>query len=146
MCQASSVDSTLAGLCATCKYAAAIQSDRGSIFLRCALSFKDPRFAKYPRLPVLNCKGWEPAETPPPQAYDGGVPEHEIFYAIRQNREDARVLVSVSHEVPPDAQKLAAFPTPGQAIDFALEEVRRLNNTGASAEYVEPPDNLVGTG
>jgi hypothetical protein len=135
----------IAGLCATCKYAASIQSHRGSTFLRCDLSFKDPRFAKYPRLPVLHCDGWRRAD-PPPQAYDGGVPEHEIFYAIRQTRDDARVLVSVSHEVPEDAQKLGAFPTPGQAIDFALEEVRRLNGTGASAEYVEPPDDLVGAG
>ena len=146
MCQASCVDPKTDGLCAGCKHANVIRSDRGSRFLRCARSADDPRFAKYPRLPVLHCDGWEPAGARPLQVYDEGVPEHENFYAIRRTGEDARALITVSHEVPPGAKQLAAFPTPGQAIDFALDEVRRLNAAGTSAEYVEPPDDLVGTG
>jgi hypothetical protein len=47
------------GLCATCVHAQTITSDRGSIFVRCMLSDSDPRFAKYPRLPVTACAGWK---------------------------------------------------------------------------------------
>jgi hypothetical protein len=30
------------------------------VFWLCARSADDPRFAKYPRLPVLRCPGFEP--------------------------------------------------------------------------------------
>ena len=46
------------GLCKTCIYSRRIESDRGSIFFRCELSFEDSQFAKYPRLPVLICPGY----------------------------------------------------------------------------------------
>lgn len=48
-----------AGLCADCTHALHIESNRGSTFLFCQLSRSDPRFAKYPRLPVLSCSGYE---------------------------------------------------------------------------------------
>jgi hypothetical protein len=48
-----------AGLCADCTHANRITSDRGSEFIQCQLSFTDPRFAKYPRLPVIACLGYE---------------------------------------------------------------------------------------
>jgi hypothetical protein len=48
-----------AGLCATCAHVDIIRSDRGSIFYLCKLSACDPRFPKYPRLPVLACPGFE---------------------------------------------------------------------------------------
>ena len=48
------------GLCERCNHACRIESDRGSIFFRCELSFEDSRFAKYPRLPVLVCSGYRP--------------------------------------------------------------------------------------
>jgi hypothetical protein len=35
-----------------------IRNDRGSVFLMCQLSKTDPRFPKYPRLPVLTCEGY----------------------------------------------------------------------------------------
>jgi hypothetical protein len=47
-----------AGLCHDCQHARIIQSDRTSIFLQCQLSFTDPQFAKYPRLPVRTCRGY----------------------------------------------------------------------------------------
>jgi hypothetical protein len=47
------------GLCADCVHARTITSEKGSIFLQCRLSFSDSRFAKYPRLPVLRCSGYE---------------------------------------------------------------------------------------
>jgi len=37
-----------------------VTSARGSTFLLCGRSDHDPRFAKYPRLPVLACAGHEP--------------------------------------------------------------------------------------
>jgi len=51
------------GLCAACKHARVIRSDRGSIFYQCKLAATDPRFPLYPRLPVLQCEGYEKAET-----------------------------------------------------------------------------------
>jgi hypothetical protein len=42
-----------------------ITSDRGSVFYLCERSFTDPRFDKYPRLPMLDCWGYE--EAAPPQ-------------------------------------------------------------------------------
>jgi len=47
------------GICADCIHARQITSDRASTFLQCQLSFTDPQFAKYPRLPVLSCSGCE---------------------------------------------------------------------------------------
>jgi hypothetical protein len=49
-----------AGLCADCVNARRVESSRGSVFLLCELSRSDPRFAKYPRLPVLSCSGYTP--------------------------------------------------------------------------------------
>jgi hypothetical protein len=46
------------GLCATCVHLRMVRSDRGSAFYRCLLSARDPRFPKYPRLPVLACPGY----------------------------------------------------------------------------------------
>ena len=51
-----------AGLCADCTYALSVESARGSTFLLCELSRSDPRFTKYPRLPVLSCAGYEKDE------------------------------------------------------------------------------------
>ncbi len=48
-----------AGLCADCVHAKKIRSERGSEFILCQLSASDPNFAKYPRLPVLQCDGYE---------------------------------------------------------------------------------------
>jgi hypothetical protein len=47
------------GLCAGCKFAEHIRSSKGSTFLLCGLSKTDPRFSKYPRLPVLTCSGYQ---------------------------------------------------------------------------------------
>lgn len=55
-------DQANAGLCATCANMRRIVSDRGSVFYLCELSKVDPRFAKYPRLPVRECGGYEIAD------------------------------------------------------------------------------------
>ena len=50
------------GLCAACRHMRVIRSDRRMVFYLCALSAVDPRFPKYPRLPVLSCAGYAPPE------------------------------------------------------------------------------------
>ena len=45
-----------------CRNARIVESRRGSRFWLCALSRVDPRFPKYPRLPVLACAGYTPGE------------------------------------------------------------------------------------
>jgi hypothetical protein len=47
------------GLCRTCRHAAVIVSDRGSRFFRCERSKSDPRFPRYPPLPVVSCIGYD---------------------------------------------------------------------------------------
>ncbi len=46
------------GLCARCHHARVLESQRSHFFL-CELSRKDPRFAKYPPLPVRQCAGFQ---------------------------------------------------------------------------------------
>jgi len=48
-----------AGLCSTCQNVRQIESSKGSVFLLCELSKTDPRFKKYPSLPVISCSGYE---------------------------------------------------------------------------------------
>jgi len=47
------------GLCTTCVFMRKIHSDRGSTFYLCQRSATDLSFPKYPRLPVLQCRGYE---------------------------------------------------------------------------------------
>jgi hypothetical protein len=47
------------GLCADCIHSRRIESDRKAVFFLCQLAFSDPRFKKYPRLPVRVCEGYE---------------------------------------------------------------------------------------
>jgi len=51
------------GLCASCAHAQVVTSTRGSRFYLCRLSATDPRFPKYPSLPVRVCSGYEPFKT-----------------------------------------------------------------------------------
>jgi hypothetical protein len=48
------------GLCGTCVSARVVRSDRGAEFVMCEKSKTDPRFTRYPRLPMLRCAGYEP--------------------------------------------------------------------------------------
>ncbi|MSR83127.1 MAG: hypothetical protein EXS58_09415 [Candidatus Latescibacteria bacterium] len=49
------------GLCAHCQHLRRVHSERGSTFYMCRRAATDPRFPKYPPLPVLTCPGYEPA-------------------------------------------------------------------------------------
>ena len=50
------------GLCGTCCHARVQQNARGSSFWRCARADTDPRFLRYPPLPVRSCAGHESGE------------------------------------------------------------------------------------
>jgi hypothetical protein len=51
------------GLCAGCRHMRRVHSERGSNFYLCEKGLKsEPGFAKYPRLPVLKCSGFETDE------------------------------------------------------------------------------------
>lgn len=52
-------DTKMAGLCSMCLHVSLIHSDRGGRFYQCRRSFTDSDYAKYPRLPVLSCNGFE---------------------------------------------------------------------------------------
>jgi hypothetical protein len=52
------------GLCAQCRHARTVTTKR-STFLRCELAKTDPRFPRHPRLPVLQCAGFEEKGTQP---------------------------------------------------------------------------------
>jgi len=48
-----------AGLCGACLYRRVVVSGKGSRFVLCERSRTDPRYAKYPPLPVVRCEGFE---------------------------------------------------------------------------------------
>ena len=59
-----------AGLCDSCVHQKLVHTTRGSTFSLCERSKTDPRYAKYPRLPVERCPGFErtePVTAPPPR-------------------------------------------------------------------------------
>jgi hypothetical protein len=51
-----------AGLCRACAHATVVTTDRGSTFYLCERSKTDPRFPRYPRLPVVACIGYDEKE------------------------------------------------------------------------------------
>jgi len=50
---------TIPGLCAACRHGRQTGNKRGSSFWLCERSATDPRFVRYPQLPVLACPGFE---------------------------------------------------------------------------------------
>lgn len=59
-------DRTALGLCAHCRYRREQRSHRGSVFHRCARADSDASFVRYPPLPQLRCRGYEPEEDEAP--------------------------------------------------------------------------------
>jgi hypothetical protein len=55
------------GLCARCDHARRVTSAKGSTFWLCERSRADPRFRKYPPLPVRHCLGFLPVPPPVPR-------------------------------------------------------------------------------
>jgi hypothetical protein len=58
-------ESASVGLCFSCRHMRPVRTDRGSVFYKCRLAVTDPRYAQYPRLPVLRCPGYEVKEESP---------------------------------------------------------------------------------
>jgi hypothetical protein len=54
-----------AGLCDTCRHQRIVRTTRGSAFSLCERSRTDPRFPRYPRLPVVRCDGYQQEEARP---------------------------------------------------------------------------------
>ena len=50
--------------CADCVHAKLNVTRRGTAYLRCLRATFDHRFPRYPRLPVVECPGFEPADAP----------------------------------------------------------------------------------
>jgi hypothetical protein len=48
-----------AGLCDRCRHQRVVRNTRGSSFSMCERSKTDPRYPKYPRVPVTECRGFE---------------------------------------------------------------------------------------
>ncbi len=46
------------GLCGNCAHARVVRTRKGGRFFLCLLSRVDPRFRRYPQLPVLECSGF----------------------------------------------------------------------------------------
>jgi len=55
-----------AGLCDTCRHQRLVPNTRGSTFSLCERSRTDPAYPRYPRLPVVECPGYE-ARAPEPE-------------------------------------------------------------------------------
>lgn len=53
------------GLCRSCKNHRVVRSRRGPKYYLCELAASDPRFPKYPPLPVVECEGYVPGGEDP---------------------------------------------------------------------------------
>jgi hypothetical protein len=53
------------GLCERCRYQRVVRTTRGSRFSLCLRAKQDPSFPRYPRTPVLACRGFEEREGGP---------------------------------------------------------------------------------
>lgn len=58
------------GLCAACKHVHLVKSAKGSYFVMCRRAKIDPRFSKYPVLPVFYCPGFEQIEQDQPESQE----------------------------------------------------------------------------
>jgi hypothetical protein len=53
-----------AGLCDNCAHQRVVTNTRGSRFSLCERSKTQPEFPKYPRVPVVECRGFERRRAP----------------------------------------------------------------------------------
>ena len=49
------------GLCATCRFGRVFRSGKGVTYVSCERSKIDPRYPRFPTVPVLECAGFEEA-------------------------------------------------------------------------------------
>jgi len=50
------------GLCGACRHSRVVETRRGTTFRLCERSTTDPRYPRYPTLPVVRCAGFEPGD------------------------------------------------------------------------------------
>jgi hypothetical protein len=53
------------GLCATCSFGRLFRSGRGITYVSCERSRTDPAYPRFPSIPMLRCKGFEPRDEDP---------------------------------------------------------------------------------
>jgi len=58
------LESQAIGLCEHCRHARTVTTPRSRFWL-CARAASDPHYARYPRLPMLQCPGYENGEPAP---------------------------------------------------------------------------------
>lgn len=70
----------VAGLCERCKHVQVVDSAKGSRFFLCMYAKIDPRYAKYPRLPVMACRAYEEKREDEPDITleDGTIPKPKL--------------------------------------------------------------------
>lgn len=113
------------GLCATCGHVRTIRSTRGSTFYLCLLSAGDPRFPKYPRLPVQACTGY--ASGPAVCHARGSMRDLETI-------ETELVEISAIADDAVKLERIAAWcATHPDEVPFALHQLMRRNK--------RPPEN-----
>lgn len=61
MVSRNALHSSAVGLCIDCQHVRVMRSDRGTEFYLCRRGLTEPGFAKYPRLPVRDCVGYDAA-------------------------------------------------------------------------------------
>lgn len=61
---AAGMPSPAAGLCDSCRHQQVVRNTRGSSFSLCRRWKDDDRYPRYPRLPVLRCRGHEQRVAP----------------------------------------------------------------------------------
>ncbi len=59
------------GLCASCAWLRRVPSSRAQTYYLCGRSLSEPRFRKYPVLPVVRCHGFEPVDPGPGHSTSG---------------------------------------------------------------------------
>jgi 3-isopropylmalate/(R)-2-methylmalate dehydratase small subunit len=112
-------DRQAAGLCARCAHHAWIRNDRGSAFLRCRLSDTDPRFARFPALPIASCIGFSTMSamhTIQPARLKPGVRVSDLPAPVARAAGSTtlltgRALILWDPKAPPGTKKLDAIDT-----------------------------------
>jgi uncharacterized protein YciI len=136
------------GLCLTCRWKRVVENRRGSVFLRCARSDVDARFARYPVLPVRSCPGYEDAMlfvvlmhyTRPLADVDAIRPDHVAHLERQAGR---GVILAWARRDPPVGAVLVALAPDRATLERALAEDPYIQGGVANPEIVEFPTKNV---
>lgn len=138
------------GLCLTCRWAKPSTNRRGSTFYRCGRAESDPRFTRYPPLPVRSCPGYEVTMlfvvlmqyTRPLADVDQVRAEH---VAHLQQAAGRVIIVAWARRSPPVGGVLVATAPDRQTLEEVLAADPYVKAGVASPEVVEfQPGNVRG--